>query len=559
MNKKPISPLPLLALPAMAVAMWGISCQSRAEDCEETLTCGDEEEDDGLQTGGSSSTGGTTSGAGGTGGTSTGGSQMGSLGGVAGMGGQRNAGECSPGEDDCPTPGIQGIYVSPLGDDEAAGTESEPFQTLTRALDAARGQESNIYLCSTEGAYQETLAMDVEHWNVQIMGGYECDDFSPTSSPAWLIAQDPSGHRIEEAQEITISRVHLESPDATAPGESSIGLWVAMSQGVVLEDARLTSGHGAAGADGQDLTEPAAPGADGNPGTDACVVGEGEANLGGSAVTTVCDGEETASVGGRGGMAGGGISNIAGTDGDPGQPVPDPEDLDAPGTGGWGGSGESEASCDNGDNGNQGAPGADGEPALPIGALEAMQYYPPVGRSGEPGTVGGGGGGGGGAAQPSGCVTGASGGSGGGGGCPGAGAEGGQSGGGSFALVSYQSTVELDGLNIYLGNGGRGGEGGDGQDGGAGGAPGAPGMAAGGGNMACDGGRGGAGGLGGSGGGGAGGPEIGIAFVGEPPSQSGVQFSDVSAEGAEGGPGGWGNEDDGRGPTGVVATTRNFD
>ena len=113
--------------------------------------------------------------------------------------------------------------------------------------------------------------------------------------------------------------------------------------------------------------------------------------------------------------------------------------------------------------------------------------------------------------------SGPSGGAGGAGGCGGNPGNGG--GGASFGLVSINASVSLTDVAIATGSGGSGGAGDVGQEGMDGASAGPPGGA-----DACPGGKGGKGGQGGAGGGGRGGPSVGIAYVGDAPTESGVDI-----------------------------------
>ena len=86
----------------------------------------------GKSAGGATGSGGAT---GGAGGTSTGGVGGGASGGSTGGGGAAT----------CPKPQAQACYyVSPTGSDAAAGTESAPFQTVTKARDVVRTVNTNM-------------------------------------------------------------------------------------------------------------------------------------------------------------------------------------------------------------------------------------------------------------------------------------------------------------------------------------------------------------------------------------------------------------------------------
>lgn len=473
----------------------------------------------------------------------------GGLGGVGGMGGQGTGGTvdpCDQTEEGCTEEVI--VHVSPDGDDDGAGTREAPVETVAKALELvalaveAGATAPSVYLCATEGAYMETLTIGPEHGAVSIQGGFDCESFEASEERALLHAENSRGHRIEGASGVKLSDMILRSPNAKGAGTSSYGLWVVESTDVRIQRSEVIAGKGAAGADGvgYESTDTAEAGAEGNPGTDACVVTGGAINVGGEPVTTSCGGEPTESIGGEGGP--GGVSTFPGGDGVEGEP-----------DGGTLGAGENADACTNGGNGSPGVAGEHGTASQALGPLsDAGLYVPLSGGNGTAGTVGEGGGGGGGAAKPASCETGASGGSGGGGGCPGVGAGGGNGGGGSFGIMSMAAEVELSDVSISVAVGGTGGAGGDGQLGGnrgAGAAGGTP--VASGGTDACSGGNGGRGGNGGSGAGGAGGPSIAVVHTGDAPSGLDNLSLTLPEAGAAGGPGGSLNEA-GQGPVGIV-------
>jgi len=535
----------LLASLCLTFGLIGPSCQNRAGDCNETLSC---------ETGGGDSGGNGTGGGQTTGGAAQGG--MGGEGGMGGLGGSSGGGTggdgsggmmpCDPSQEECTSETI--VHVSPDGDDTADGSAEAPIASLGEALVrvaalVADGEEMPmIYLCATAGPFQETLTLGAEHGALGIFGGFDCEGFVSGDVQTVLVAAEPSGHRIEGATGVRLGDLQLESPNASEPGESSVALTVVDSTGILIARTDLVAGEGAPGAPGMGYSEPAAEGTDGNPGVNACVYGATEVSPGGPAAVTTCG--ALTSTGGKGGLGGGGIAAATGGDGDPGTP-----------DGGPAGKGEDATECENGDTGEAGSAGNDGTLSPQFGGIDEAGYTPPVGGNGTPGEMGRGGGGGGGAALPVGCDTGASGGSGGGGGCPGAGAEGGQGGGGSFGLISVGSSLELIELGVVVALGGAGGVGGNRQLGGARGDGASGGLADGYGVDACSGGDGGSGGRGGSGAGGAGGPSVGVAFVGMEPLGLGDVAVDRPSTGADGGPGGIQHVLTGAGPAGLSADT----
>lgn len=508
-------------------------CSKRADDCELNLTC---------------------DGAAGSSGSDGDGGGGGSSGGLGGDGGssQTPVG-CDPVSEECEPAMV--IHVSPSGNDEAAGTAEEPVATVARALDlvAESNEAGSVYVCSDGGGYAETLTLGEAHLGIAIVGGYSCEDFSRNDVPAEFEAGAASGHRIAGATGALIADLVLVSPAAAGAGASSMALTVLETEGVRILRTTLESGAGAAGADGEgfvgDATDRAEPGVDGNAGHTACPASADLVFTTGLPVTTTCGGVVTASASGEGGLGAPGAGDAS--SGTAGAPVS--------ATGGEAGAGQTAlASCDPGGNGEAGEEGVHGQGAAGIGALGGGGYVPTVAASGAVGEVGQAGGGGGGARKggaPE-CLSGARGGSGGSGGCGGGAGGGGQSGGGSFALVSVRSSVEVDELTLVVAGGGAGGAGGNGQMGGVPGNSGGGGSSGGGGAMACQGGVGGTGGSGGSGGGGSGGPSIGIAYVGEPVVTREVNVM-LPEDGAAGGSGGLYNTS-GAGSAGLVTAEREF-
>jgi hypothetical protein len=107
------------------------------------------------------------------------------------------------------------------------------------------------------------------------------------------------------------------------------------------------------------------------------------------------------------------------------------------------------------------------------------------------------------------------------GGCGGTRGLGGGGGGASVAMISWQSSITLDGCTLVSAKGGDGANGGMGGDGGIGKAGGTGGPALGTMGTGGDGGKGGNGGPGGSGSGGTGGPSYALVYNGDAPVQQG--------------------------------------
>jgi hypothetical protein len=429
-----------------------------------------------------------------------------------------------------------GVFVakSLASEDTNPGTKDKPVASLKRAIELAleKPEAPRVYACA------ETLEEAVEvPPGLVIYGGLDCENGWPwvgdttrttlTAAagviPLKMTADTRQGSlRIEDFHVVAKS---IPDDGTAAPGTSSIAA-VADRVGLVdLVRCILQAGDAAAGADGEEYTEPAAPGAEGNPGGEAC---SDYPVAGGAAQVNDCgtpDDENDDSIGGSGGngdVSGGGTGNS-------GFPL-----ILMNGRMGEAGA----TSCGDGAPGDNGEDGEIGMDAQGTGTISRDGYTGVPGSNGGRGKPAQGGGGGGGArgvpatgvvsrqcpdnARPRG---GAGGGSGGSGGCGGAGGRGGGPGGSSIALISLTSTLRFEAVTLKTGRGGNGGTGGQGQAGGMGG----PGGKGGGTpttavelNRACNGGPGGIGGKGGTGGAGLGGHSLGITFQGTTPATEGV-------------------------------------
>ncbi len=71
-----------------------------------------------------------------------------------------------------------GIFVDATnGKDSNTGTKEAPVQTITHALDIAKGQNlKRLYVC--EGTYGEDVTIDPGHDGISIFGGSTCNDWT---------------------------------------------------------------------------------------------------------------------------------------------------------------------------------------------------------------------------------------------------------------------------------------------------------------------------------------------------------------------------------------------
>lgn len=401
-----------------------------------------------------------------------------------------------------------GIWVSAsMGYDNNSGTQVSPVRTLGRAIELAEEGPGRVYACLE--TWYETLLVP---GSVSLHGGFDCKQgwqyVASLENRSKLTPVSTFGITWVESDTTNLpimTDFHVEAITATAPGGSSIGVFVRDQVGLEVRRCTIVAGDGADGLNGEDggPGEPVAQGGvDGTNGGDACSALVSEGGIG--PMSSCDDFDSTGGDGGDGGLM------VATSGGDGSPPGPEPNH-------GKGGVGEGVApSCAMGYWGDPGEIGVSGAGAKQLdGYLTKEGYTGGYGGDGGPGGHGRGGGGGGatfgsvavcGSAKPGG----AGGGSGGTGGCGGLGGKGGQGGGSSLGvalnagsdMLFYTSIVDS---RIVVGNSGRGGNGGKPQSGGPGGLAGKGGAGAGSINPGCNGGHGGVGGPGGWGGGGLGG------------------------------------------------------
>ena len=374
-----------------------------------------------------------------------------------------------------------GIFVSPTGSDGNPGTKESPVATLKTALTKAAGK-GFIFVCA--GSYSESV--DIAQ-SISIFGGFSCNDwtYSASAQPKFTGTKPDYVFHLNGANQTVIGDIELDAMDAPAnTGQSSIGAFVASSQGVTLERMTIHAGKGADGVDGM-LTPLNAqwPDAGALKGHDAPGADGGTENA------VNCPGGSGTTTGGKGGNADGF------TDGQNGLP--------AIGGGDGGLGGTQTIACQGGTDGKNGLAGDAGVAPTSLGDLTGTGWAALGGTAGAVGGPGQGGGGGGGRDNGS---TQGGGGGGGAGACGGAGGGGGGGGGASIAIASVDSSLSVKASTLACSNAGNAGSGASGE---AGQLPGGTGGVA---QLfpVCSGGNGGNGGSGGGGAGGAGGVSVGV-------------------------------------------------
>lgn len=414
-----------------------------------------------------------------------------------------------------------GIFVSPTGDDSAAGTRAAPKQTLAAAVTAVNtAGKRDIYLAT--GTYTGPLTLGGVS-GLNVAGGYDPTTWRRALTNQVIVQGGAKALDIEGAQNVLVQAIRFQGGTGTP---NAYGGWIKESQGIRLESLELRAGNGANGVDGTPGTAgtPAGDGAAGGRGCSrdfnypvgiVCYIAFGFCSQpsAGAGGTSGCGFE-----GGNGGTPTFGLNAAAGANG---SAAPNGTGSAGVGVGGAIGQGPAPNNA-NGGPGAGGMNGNNGAGASTQGTFSASGFQPVAGVIGTSATHGKGGGGGGGGCGSqyslgsNTCQTyGSGGGGGGGGGCGGTAGGPGQGGGASIGLFLYNANVTAQSVVAVAGNGGRGGAGGTGGDPGPGGGGGSSPYGGGstGQGAACVGGvggRGGDGGRGGHGGGGTGGSVYGL-------------------------------------------------
>jgi hypothetical protein len=424
-----------------------------------------------------------------------------------------------PSTNPCALDSQYGVFVSPAGTDSASGTKADPLKTIGEGIANALLGTKRVFVCA--GTYDEHIVLGANEAGISVYGGFDCAQWVYDAMGVAKIAPSTPGYALEVdllATQTTFEDFEFDAQSAQTPGASSIAVFANQSI-ATFRRVTMNAGDGATGADGDAGNNYAQPYAsDGN-----------NADGGTGAPQMLCscaNGDQ--SIGGAGGSAG--PPTQAGESG-----LPPLED----GMGGASGGPE----C----NGKNGSPSSDAVGVLGAsnyGQLSAGGWTATSGNAGNAAPVAQGGGGGGGTSGSAGRGGGGAGGC---GGCGGGGGAGGLAGGSSFALLSYQSTVDLTGDTLAARNAGNGGSGGPGQLGQSGGFSGQASI------PGCQGATGGRGGNGSGGGGGAGGLAIAIGYVGVMPVQdSALTKVGYAGFGGEGGVGAGFNNPGGKGRDGVA-------
>ncbi len=421
-------------------------------------------------------------------------------------------------------------------DDIQCGTEGSPCETINYGIQRADSEASaTVRIAITQDPYEEIVEL-VD--GISLWGGFD-SQWNLVGSTEVEGGLDINGQvytiKAENINSTTvISGLHILAPNALVEGNSSYGIHVVNSTGLVLQQVSIQGGaglQGAAGTDGTDSNIDAANGTNGGQSDEfntAC--NDDDSGDGGTGAVTTGYPNTAGGNGGRGGYMDedcSGFPDLSATNGVNGANAA----VWVVSSHGYRGSGG--GTCNDGNDGNDGLTvhGTGGTGATTSATISGNFWAP---TTADPGTLGDNGTGGGGGGGSGGCddgtdAYGAGGGGGGSGGiaAPTAGT-GAQSGGNSVCLFLVNSTCAVIDCDFTLGTGALGGTGGASGQGTPGGTGGSGGTGPGTGNGG-DGGDGGDGGNSGAGGGGAAGSAYGIYGVNSTVNRSGGSFDGGTA------------------------------
>ena len=308
--------------------------------------------------------------------TGAGGASTGTSGGGQGQGGGGGLPtDCAPTEG-VAIPETCGVFVKSGA--TGNGSQASPFGTVVEASTSLGGAKA-IYVCGGD-----VFAGSVQlAGGVSIFGGLDCASWEYSNSAAHPKIEgdaDMPALKIAGVGDSALLSIDIESPNAVAPGASSIAVVVSETT-LNVEQASISARNGAVGVIGAPQTKTTIPAAAiGKNGTDGCKGGAGVIGGGGGGGQQTC---QAISV--NGGLGGSGTVDPDGGNGNPGKPTPNP--------GGTSGIGEMTGSCTNG---GDGQPGPSGSPGLgadaELGILSETGYLGPAGGAGlSPGGFAGGG------------------------------------------------------------------------------------------------------------------------------------------------------------------------
>src|SRR5215471_10632735 len=160
-------------------------------------------------------------------------------------------GSRSPSVDPCVIDDRFGVFVTPTGNDGAAGTQAAPLRTLAAALALAHQRSVRVYVCDGGTSFAETMTINATLGGAALFGGFTCTSAQWTYSTSRRAVVRPAtgpALSIQGSAGVLLEDFELEGADGLAAGTSSFGAVVNQASGVVLRRVRIVGGQAAAGA-----------------------------------------------------------------------------------------------------------------------------------------------------------------------------------------------------------------------------------------------------------------------------------------------------------------------
>ena len=228
--------------------------------------------------------------------------------GAGGGGSDGGTPSCVPSEAVGTVPDACGVFVSSsMGSDTTGrGTQTAPYQTLTKAL--AEADEKAVYACGESFTEALSIAGSATLYGALDCGSgwtYDANAKTQLTAGPGVIPLPIGG----PATTVELADFAITSASATEPGGSSIAVLV-VGVAASLTRCDIVAGDGMAGAPGAASPMPAQAGELGEPGAAACS-GELFSQSGGVVSAACGDGDSFGGSGGNGTAVGGNVGRWA--------------------------------------------------------------------------------------------------------------------------------------------------------------------------------------------------------------------------------------------------------
>ncbi|HEY0880807.1 MAG TPA: hypothetical protein VGD87_04710, partial [Archangium sp.] len=156
---------------------------------------------------------------------------------------------------------MNGVFVSPSGNDANPGTRSQPVLTLAEAMNKqSLTGKRDVYIAA--GNYTNTLRI-LGAAGVNVAGAYHPTTWQRALSNQVTITSANPGLEIDGSNNVVVQAIRVDAANGDASKPTSYGGFIKESSGVKLESLELRAGNGVTGTPG--TSQPTAAG--GNVGT----------------------------------------------------------------------------------------------------------------------------------------------------------------------------------------------------------------------------------------------------------------------------------------------------